>query len=80
MERMAWTDDRLDRQFEAMREEFRAMRTEMNEGFRELRAEIALLRSEMHDGMTSIRREMFVGAIALTGTWAAALAALVLHG
>jgi hypothetical protein len=98
MERMVWTDDRIDRSFELLREELHETRRElvaqmderfrqmdersrqmddrfgqmddrMSEGFREMRGELS-----------SIRREMFAGAIALTGTWGAALAALVLHG
>ena len=61
MERVAWTDDRIDdamtridRGFELMREEMREFRTDM----REMRVEMREMRTDLHGQIAAGQRQM----------------------
>lgn len=84
MERMAWTDERLDdlsrgmdAGFTRLDADIRELRAEIGSVRVELRTEVGSLRSEMHDGFAAMNRTLHqVGAgiiIALVGVIAATL-------
>jgi hypothetical protein len=93
VERSAWTDERLDDMAERTQDQFGLLRGDLKDvraelkdthaefraEMREFRAEMQTMRAEMQAGFTSIRRDMFHGAVALFGTLAAMIAAMVVH-
>jgi hypothetical protein len=87
MERVRWTDERIDERMAAMDEKFdrlfdelHSLRDEMRAGFGELRGEIVLLRTELgKEILASHRQVTFIVAglaIALIGLLGAAVAQL----
>ena len=77
MERMVWTDERLDdafarieKNFDHVWEEFREMKSEMREGFRELRSNTSALQRQLTTigwAIVSVLIAQLVAAIVVLG-------------
>jgi hypothetical protein len=84
MERVGWTDERLDERmaviderFERAFEEMGAMREEMRAGFVSLRGEIAEVRGDLSAFQRQVTHILAGFAIALLGVVAAGVAAAI---
>lgn len=84
MNRVAWTDDRIDdamtridRGFDSLREEMREMRLEMREMRRDLTTEMRELRTDLQGQVSAGQRQMTMIGWGIAGALLAQLIAFV---
>jgi len=65
LNRVAWTDDRIDdamqridRGFESLRDEMREMRTDLRQEMREMRSEMRETRTDLHGQLAAGQRQL----------------------
>ena len=78
LERVAWTDERIDDSFRLLRDEMREMRTEMREMRVELRTEMREMRVELQGQISAGQRQMTVIGWGIAGALLAQLIAFII--
>jgi ABC-type branched-subunit amino acid transport system ATPase component len=58
VERVAWTDDRIDDAFASLREEMRELRTELRAEMRDMRSEMREMRTDLHGQISAGQRQL----------------------